>query len=93
MIRYLLAVVVGIIFLLWLIIMLPGWIMGMMFMGQVRIAPGGPMDAGFWAFLAGMYVPPILAAATVYWLLKTRRKNRMIKAADTRAGNRPGEAA
>jgi cbb3-type cytochrome oxidase subunit 3 len=93
MTRLLVGIAVGIIFLMWLVIMLPGWIMGMMFMGQVRIAPTGPMDAGFWIFVAMMYVPPILAAATVYWLLKTRRKNRMIEAADADAANHPGAAA
>jgi hypothetical protein len=91
--RYLFAFAVGIIFLLWLIIMLPGWIMGMMFMGQVRIAPTGPMDARFWAFVAAMYLPPILAAATIYWLVKTKRKNRMIETAETRAANEPRAAA
>jgi hypothetical protein len=51
MTKYLLAIAVGIVFLLWVVILLPGWILGMMYAGQVMLVPDAPKDADFWRSL------------------------------------------
>ena len=74
--KYILPIAVGIIFLLWLVVLLPGWVLGMMFAGKVMLYPDAPMDADFWAFVASLYLPPILAAVTLFRFVKAKRKDR-----------------
>ena len=75
MIREALIYIAATLITVWLIVVVPMWLLGMAYVGEFRLLPDGPPDTGFWLIVAAFYLPPAVSAAIGLWLLKS--KNRM----------------
>jgi len=74
MINYILGTIIALLLTIWILVIVPSWVLGMLWVGRFQLLPDLPVGPEFWAYVAADYLTPIVIGVLLYWLIKRNKR-------------------